>query len=252
MDLQEIIRSANNGDVVAMYKLFEYYHENNQHDMEEEWLYKSADNGFLRAMYVAVAYTAFSAATLMLLEAHEEALKIYLKGWNYLSLITKENEVSQEIIDDLTEKEYYYRLSVGIASCLILTRKDKAAYDFIKDHAFSDEQKVLLGITIINNDETDEDYVLNKTAIDMLKILTTNKNLKLDDCILAYAYTCLIQSYIHMPLQIVGCSSRKEATEKAYYIALEASRKDGHTGSICKDMLSHFRKKVFGGYEYIE
>lgn len=251
MNLTELIKSADSGDIAAMYNLFVYYDEHEQRAEAEKWLYKSADGGYIQAIYVAVAYTIFSAATYMLLEVHEEALKIYLKGWNYLSLLTRENGVPQEIIDKLSKENYYNKLSVGIASCLILTKKDELAYDFIKEHAFSDEQKVLLGIAILKTDKTD-DYESAKTAVEMLKKITQNKDLELDDWILAYGYIYLVQGYLHYPPSISGCSSKNEATEKAYNLALEASKKEGHTGSIGKDMLGHFRKKFFGGYEYIE
>ncbi len=242
MNLQEIIRSANNGDAVAMFELFEHYNKNNQNDAAKEWLYKSADNGYLIAMDIALIYTYIDAEIWMKLGVFNEALKVYAKGWNYLSMMMKENGSSQEKNDNLTKNPFYTELSVGIASCLILTKQDKAAYNFIKKHAFLDEQKVLLGIAIMINDDIDEDCELTKTAFDMLKIITYNKNLKLNDRMLAFAYTYLVQGYLKLPISISSCSSQNEALEKAYCFALEASRKGGHTGSVGKDMLNHFRK----------
>lgn len=250
MDLQKVIKLANDGDTAAMYALFEYYEEQNQRDIAEDWLYKSADNGYLQAIYVSVPHTIFKASTFMRLEVHEEALKAYVKGWNYLSLLTKENGVPQEVINTLIEKDYYNKLYIGIASCLILTKNNKSAYEFLEGENLSDEKKVLKGIAILRMDDNDDDEQ-TKTGLTLLKTIITNKNLNLDDWILAYAYTYLIQGYLHFSPSLVGCSSKNEATEKAYHLALEASQKGGHTGSIGEDVLGHFRKKFFGGYEYI-
>lgn len=250
MDLQELIKSANNGDVVAMYKVFEYYHENNQHDMAEEWLYKSADYGYLKAIYVAVAYTIFNASILMKLEAFNEALEIYNKGINYLSILfKKENGVSDEILDDLIEKDYYNEFIIGIASCLIVTESNKQAYRLLENQEETNENKVLKGLAMLR---MNDGYDTDKIGFSLLKTIILNENLKLDDMILTYVYAYLLQGYVRLSLETTGCSSRNEAIEKAYYIALNASRKGGHAGSICKDMLSHFRKKTFGGYEYID
>ncbi len=250
MDLQEIIKSANNGDVVSMYTLFEYYHDNKQNDLAEHWLYKSADNGYLRAIYTGVAYVALNTTISMMLEAYDYALETYNRGINYLSvLFKKENGVSEEVINELLQKDYYNKFIVGISSCLFLKGDYKSAYELLENEELTDEKKVLMGLALF---KMEDDGKTDKTAFSLLKTIMSNKDLKLVDWILAYAYTYLVQGHVHLSLEIVGCSSRKKAIEKAYYLALEASEKDGHTGSIGKDMLSHFRKKFFGGYEYID
>ena len=244
MTVGEAIQAANSGDTEAMYQLGRYYAEREEYEDAQAWYLMGAEAGDVRCMRFVASTGTFLACVARVLNKVSPATCVQKLE---TSLFWAEQAKAHGADDDFCETIRSIKGELGSSYYLAFaSEQNKTEYLYRAEEMLRAnyptqdvEHKMFFALTLhdkgcLENGINDEDAVL---LFNLLKDCTTNHLEKLDfGSILCYF---LGEAY----LKGRGCQ-RDDTLAHQWFSTAQAM------GFNCREMLSRFKKKLFGGYVF--
>lgn len=250
MTLNEVNNLANNGDLKAMQALGEYYLNNDMYTEAWSWFSKAADAGYTQSI-ISAAY-----AGIMVGEANlkgtgkiDEAVKVYKKTLKYSYCLMQEKDVPQNTKNNIAKEIPTILFKLGY--CLYLNEMiDEAIQYLTKPEAKTNPDcRVVLGICYFEKAGITGSFSLIKDALPLLKEVD-HASLSEHEDVKYMAYMKL--SLIYRLADELKLPGIKKDMDLSYAYCLKATQCGDGWGKKAQEELRKYKKRLFGGYTYIE
>lgn len=266
MTIDEAIKLANEGNAEAMMSLGGHYFGENEFDEAEKWYTMAANKGVTLAAYLNMTISVLSGRIRQVHGAWQEIIEINNRLLHWASVVLNDNDFDyanyeinkDEIYNDIFEAYY------NIAHALYWSENYTDSINYLKKIGENclqyQKSRVLMGICYgelarinIGNKNYAEAEELFKTVVNILSIVNPNsnyipnKNEYHEQMVFAKAAFCLTMAYVN------GIGTPVKNIDYAHDILESALSKvtEDDAKNVIQSRLSHFQKKMFGGYKYI-
>lgn len=253
MTIEEAIKSAEQGDIGAMRSLAHYYSEQGEMADADEWFEKAAEHGDLHSMVMVMFTSSIMASagesTAMKMGCWELPLEDWQRCEKWATKVAGNDAF--ELKDKNIAKEKLEQAYYGMATCFYAADDYKNARNAARRCA-STKAKAILADSVLQLAETQEEFKAAYRYFEEFAKDTayaTADKTRIEEEI----YVRAVIGYAFLVTRGIGNGVLPNA-ERGFNI-LSAARntvKDaGYRGGVDK-ALAHYRKKLFGGYTYVE
>lgn len=261
MTYEEAVSLANSGDIGAMYTLGNFHFQKDEPQDAFEWFSKAADLGFtLCAALAALSGFVHSHICLTTFKntpfCDKQELAAILEKVHKYSLVALESdqveEQTKEAIRNQLPDVLYYR-----GFCLYAHDKMDEAYAWLRENLsrLDEKGKVLYGVCgfeIALDDATDGNTTVSlvNEAYPLLKLVDrTEIN---DDTVLYAAYLYLSIAYRIGEGLYIKNHHNDIGKAREYILTATQRIKDEDYLNLANKQLAHYKKKLLGGYTFVD
>ena len=254
MELQEAIRLAEQGNVNMMYALGKYYSEKEEDQLQETgwmWYERAADAGHIDALPIVCQYYEQMARTSETFYGYTTALDYWRKAAHYANIYEQAGcaVMQQASIDPTNLIELASGIRYQFALCCFMA-DDYSDILQLYSHPETVEEKILYGVSLtqaIADNSWDERQVFQLlSCVSDISYSRKEKGTK-EECV----YTSAALTFSNLLRHGLGAPINLDAAYNVLSATL-CSLKDSDCIEILKTELSHYQKKLFGGYKYID
>lgn len=257
MTINEAIVEANSGNVEAMLAVADFYAKSeelgNGMEMALQWYEKAAETGNVYGMEMAGITYMISASTSLAIGAFADSLEEWNRAFEKFHLLVQYEGYSLEKKRDIKKKAQ--QCIYKTIYCNVLLKRYEDALYILERISFKNVSKemMLKGICLYHMAEETENYeevydILryfeSKSALSCLKDASN----ELEEMILSEGYIALSLFYR------IGIAGVERDIDRAYsLLSMVADKIKGKMADeFIQEELSHYKKKLFGGYKYIK
>ena len=247
MTMEELLKTAQDGDVSAMLELGEHYHKNREEFDACEWFECAAETGNCHGISMAMVLNPALAQVLQEMSLWDRALSHWHKANHWAGIILSNAEAFGEEIWDIAHNTYvdsFYRMGFCVYR---MQDYDEAIRILNLGIKHGDKRcEFLSGLCML--DKSGEDFVAGaKQAYAQLKVIEETDLEIAEDLIFRGLMQLGIVYRTFVADEIPGIS---KDIERSYRCVLRATKLSGKLGDAARAELAKYRQKLFGGYTY--
>ncbi|MCD7784030.1 MAG: hypothetical protein LUH18_00340 [Oscillospiraceae bacterium] len=249
MTINEAEALAQEGNVDAMVALADYYMDQQKLGSAKRWYDTAADRGNLKALYMSVSLAPVDAdITLKITGNMSDVCDVYIKAWDYYSRGLNYPDLNDEARSIFLELNENNSLALNVGHSFTMSNRYDEGIDFMSAYDKDPRFSVLLGVcyTLEGKNPVRADY-LEKGYLYLRVLDSEMPEIPTDALYLALG--CLEIDYLQAD-DIRMKSTRTDITA-AYNCACKIASLSGYE-DLGRERLSHYRKKMFGGYMYVK
>lgn len=252
MALEELIQSANDGDVNAMNQLGDHYVEDKDYSEALSWFSKSAEAGNLYGTARAMSAARVVALLYEDVDSEEVRRNLSIALDHCLALLSSNDESDTGLRVQFAALKAYPAIIFGLASSFYDDGNIEAAKRMLQDEDDT-TLKVLLGLCYMKTRSSDANEMrcAFEAAYSLLHIVETEE---VPDLPVRYQYIALMAlSTLYRIAGEIGIQGVPVDINRAYQCVLKASNLSELPEAVCTHTnaeLGKYHKKFFGGYYY--
>ena len=247
MTIEEAIQLANNGNMGAAIGLGDYYWGQKEYDEAEKWYQPAAEQDIIYAIHMMV-YIGLMHGYAGMAVANSSSLPFVRDDWEIAyKWITKElsclesNNPGSEEINRQEVQEHMFEISYNLALCYYKENNYKKTIELISGYQDS-RSKILLGVALVGV----EDFA---NALKAFEGSVQDRNY--DPCKHSSCEEGVYAIAIVQTSRLYKITNDLDHAVIILQYGLDAVKEEKNKNYIAKE-LTHYRKKLFDGYTYIE
>lgn len=252
MTLEEAIQAANNGDATAALAVADYYYGDGKDPDKEEaalpWYEKAGNGGNLKGAVVAMLIHSSDAEAYMMMNSYDNALNSWqaVSRWAIAAMDHSDANLKTKMLS--VEKYNYAVFQMGV--CLNEQGNPTAAISILRHADTTDvKSQLLLGICLVKEKQDDSAFPLLTLVKTASSYRETVGRASMDEQ-LTFANASIVLSRFYRDGSVVGQKDYDEAVN-ILLMAKQIFAANSNITSALQKELSHYQKKLFGGYNYV-